>query len=91
MMILHLMTYPSGHSYLGDEDIHDEQWQEDGTENPPAEPPVDTQVGIQHEVDIPGESTLCNLKCKKSKSFSSRSKTCSPLSWETLNYMHFHG
>ena len=43
------MRYPG----LGEEDVEEEEGEEDGADDAPAESPVDTQLRLQHEVEVP--------------------------------------
>ena len=42
-------------SGLGKEDVEEEKGEEDGAENAPAEPPVNTELHSQHEVEVSGD------------------------------------
>ena len=42
---------------LGEENVEEEEREDDGTEETPAQPPVDAQLGVQHEVEISGDGS----------------------------------
>ena len=41
-----------GHPSLGEQNIEEQEGKKNGTENTPAEPPVDTQLHVEHEVEV---------------------------------------